>query len=101
MEFLGDRVLDFNGFNLLVKRGKGVAPTAGVSNRCVIIILSRAIPFLWGNDFDNPGFHAVLIDLLDKCLEASELFHCLLIEEQSVSVLHGSANRDNWVNGYR
>ena len=36
-----------------------------------------AVPFLWWNNFNDPRLHAVLVDLVDKGFEASELFHGL------------------------
>ena len=34
-------------------------------------------PFLWGNDFHDPGLHSVFVDFVDIFLEAPKLLHCL------------------------
>ena len=35
------------------------------------------LPFCWGDDFDDPRLHAVLVDLVDESLEVAKLVHCL------------------------
>lgn len=76
MEFLSNWILHFDRFDLLVKRGKRVAPKNLDERRKLDIGIDHR-PFFWRYDFDDPRLHSIFIDFRDEGLEAAKLVHCL------------------------
>jgi len=54
----------------------------------------ESLPFLRGYDFNDARLHAILVNLLDELLEASELIHSLHKHHQCQSLLPLDHARD-------
>lgn len=83
-KLLRNGVLDFDRLHGFGQIGERVAPTTMVSElRLPSFEVQERLPFGWGNDFDDPGFHAVFVDLVDESSEVAKLVHCL--QHQAIS----------------
>ena len=85
-ELLCNWILHSDCFDGLVQLRKRVTPN---ESRLGLVGLDAEVagclPFLRGNDLDNPGSHSIFINLVDEFLEALELRHGLEFREQSAS----------------
>lgn len=79
MEFLGNWVLDFDGFDSFIQRRQTIQPSQPVRTRPWNAIEGRIneLPFLRRYDLDDARLHAILVDFRNECFEAAELAHCL------------------------
>ena len=77
MKFLGNWILDFDGFDGFVELRKRVAPFASVRNLLSDPLVAKALPFFGRDNLDYTGLHSIFVDLVDEFLETFELLHCL------------------------
>ena len=79
MEFLCNRILDFDRFDLFVKCGEGVSPNR-VSWWQIVpyeALERDHVPFFRGYNLDDSGLHTIFINLLYELWKAAKLVHSL------------------------